>query len=733
MKKDIEIKQHDITDCGAACLASVAAYYGLHMSIAKIRQLASTDRKGTNGLGVLEAAEKMGLKAKAVKSIKPDGSINLEPLYKIPKPAIAHVIVKNRLAHYVVIYKVEKSHVTIMDPATGRMEKRSLAEFAKEWTGYLILMMPDDGFKPGTQKVSISRRFLFLLKPHKKMIIQSIFGAVIYTIFGLATSIYLQKIIDYVIPEGNNNLLNLLSVVMIVVLFISLFINFMKTIFMLRTGLQIDARLILGYYKHLLRLPQCFFDNMRSGEVISRINDAVKIRSFINETLVSLMVNFFTVIFAFGLMFTYYWKLALVMLLIIPLYLLIFMLYNRVNRRVQRKLMEDAAELQAQLVESINTAGTIKRFGLEEYADTKTELRFISYIRTAYRSSINSLWAGSSSEMVSRLFTIILLWTGTYFVFQNSITPGELLSFYALTGYFMSPINTLVNVNRTFQDAKIAADRLFEIMDIEQEDHTKAYSISLSKEQCGNIKFSNVSFRYGTRADVFKNFNVSFEHGKISAIVGESGSGKTTLAALLHNLYPIQEGNITIGGINIKHINAIDLRKIICVIPQKIDLFEGSVAENLTLNDYDPDWKRIIDSCKTVGILEFIEKLPNGFHTNIGENGVQLSGGQRQRLAIARALYRDSEILILDEATSALDSESEIHIKNIINQLKEQGKTILLIAHRLGTVMNADKIFVLQEGAIMEEGTHNELLAINEHYARFWKSQTQMNWINEDI
>lgn len=191
MKKGIEIKQHDITDCGAVCLASIAAYYGLHMSIAKIRQLASTDCKGTNGLGVLKAAEKMGLEAKAVKSLKPNGTINLDPLYKIPKPAIAHVIVKKKLTHYVVIYKVDKSHITVMDPAIGRMEKRPLAEFAEEWTGYLILMMPDDGFKAGTQKVSISRRFVFLLKPHKEMIIQAIFGAVVYTILGLASSIYL--------------------------------------------------------------------------------------------------------------------------------------------------------------------------------------------------------------------------------------------------------------------------------------------------------------------------------------------------------------------------------------------------------------------------------------------------------------------------------------------------------------------------------------------------------------
>ena len=728
MKKGVEIKQHDITDCGAACLASIAAFYGLQMPIAKIRQLASTDRKGTNGLGMIKAAESIGFSIQAAKAPKtPDGRVVIDPLYKIPKPAILHVILENGLSHYVVIYGISKSHVKIMDPGIGRLENMKLSDFAKIWTGYLFLLVPDNGFKKGSQKISITRRFLFLLKPYKKMIVQAIFGAVVYTVLGLTTSIYLQKIIDHVIPNGNMNLLNLLSVVMIAILFLSLFVNFVKSVFMVKTGMQIDARLILGYYKHLLRLPQTFFDNMRSGEVISRINDAVKIRLFINETLVSLLVNIFTVVFAFAMMFTYYWKLATIILLIIPIYFLIYMLYNRVNRVVQRKIMENAAELQAQLVESINTAGTIKRFGMEEYADMKTENRFITFLRTSYRSYINSLWASSGSEMTSKIFTIILLWSGTYFVLHNSITPGELLSFYALIGYFVTPISSLVNVNKVFQDAKIAADRLFEIMDMDQEEEAEGPGLTLTKEQCGDIKFTDVSFSYGTRVDVFKNLNILFEQGKISAIVGESGSGKTTLAALLQNLYPLNEGNITIGNLNIKHIRNEDLRELVCVIPQKIDLFEGSVAENIILDDYDPDWTRIVEICKEVGILDFIEKLPNGFNTNIGENGVQLSGGQRQRIAIVRALYRNPEILILDEATSALDSESERNIKHIVNKLREQGKTVLLIAHRLGTVMNADMIYVLKEGELIEQGKHNELIDMNGYYAQFWKSQTDVN------
>ena len=722
MNKGVKIKQHDITDCGAACLASISAFYGLQLPISKIRQMASTDRKGTNVLGLIEAARKLGFDVKAVKSKLPDGKNNIEPLSKIPTPAIAHVIKRGKLLHYEVIYGVRKDRIRIMDPGSGELEWVPMDTFNDEWTGILVLLMPKDDFEKGDKKVSMLKRFSFLLRPHRKAVIESVFGAVIYTLLGLATSIYVGKIVDYVIPDGNGNLLNLLSVLMLVILVLSLFIDGVKSIYMLKTGIKIDTRLILGYYKHLLRLPQSFFDTMRSGEIISRVNDAVKIRSFINETLVSLMVNIFTVIFAFALMFTYYWKLAVIMLIIIPLYAILYYLYNRVNRVILRKGMEQAAELNAQLVESINTAGTVKRFGLEEYEDIKTENRFVTYIRTTYKSSVTALWANLSSGGISRLFTIILLWAGTYFVLDNVITSGELMSFYSLISYFVGPIASLIGVNKVYQDAKIAASRLFEIMDLDVEEVDG--KIRFEKEQVGDIVFEHVDFRYGTRTEVFKDFSVTFKKGQVSAIVGESGSGKTTLAALMQNLYELQNGHIRIGGVDVRHIDNGDLRSLVCVVPQRIDLFEGTILENITLDDFDPDNVRVLELCREVGLLEFIEGLPMGFNTNIGENGVQLSGGQRQRLAIIRALYRNPEILVLDEATSSLDSESEKSIKHIISKLRDAGRTVILIAHRLGSVMHADEIFVLKDGVLIEQGTHSELIDDNGIYAKFWKAQT---------
>ncbi len=316
--------------------------------------------------------------------------------------------------------------------------------------------------------------------------IQALIGALLYTILGLSTSIYIQKLIDFVLVEGNLRLLNLLSIVMILILIFQLIIGSYKTIFGLQTGQMIDARLILGYYKHLLQLPQRFFDTMRVGEIISRVNDAVKIRDFINSVALGIIVNTLIVVFSLIVMFLYYWKLALLILIIIPIYLILYWISNRVNKKWQRKLMEESAELETQLVESLNAAGTIKRFGLEAFANEKTETRFFRLLNSIYKSSIYSLYIGTSSEFFTRLFTIGLLWAGSYFVINRELSPGELLSFYALIGYFTGPASALIGANRQIQDALIAADRLFEIIDLETES-TSETSIHLSPEQTGDI------------------------------------------------------------------------------------------------------------------------------------------------------------------------------------------------------------------------------------------------------
>lgn len=711
----IRIKQHDIKDCGAACLASIGNYYKVNLPISKIRQYANTDKRGTNVLGIIEAAEKMGFTAKGVKG-------GFDALPQIPLPAIAHVVVKEQLHHYVVIYKVTKSTIVVMDPGEGKIISHSYDAFQKLWTGVLILFAKADHFKEFSDKKSNIGRFWELVQPHKTVITQALFGAVVFTVLGLSMSIYVQKITDYVIVEGNRNLLNLLSVAMVLIVLLQVFIGASKSIMVMKTGQLIDAKLILGYYKHLLQLPQRFFDTMQIGEITSRISDAVKIRAFINEVAIDLIVNVFILIFSFALMFTFYWKLALIMLLIIPFYSIIYWLMNKFNKKVERKIMEDAATLETQLVESVSHIRTIKEFGVEEFTNTKTESKFIKLLFTGFKSGLNSVFAGTSTQMLASIFTIVLLWVGSGYVINGAITPGELFSFYALIGYFTSPVASLIAMNKTIQNAMIAADRLFEIMDLERE--ATQNKIDLNPELIGDIAFENITFRYGSRVEVFKNLSLTIYKNQTTAIVGESGSGKTTLIALLQNLYPIKEGKIYIGNYEINQIHYATLRRYIGVIPQNVSLFSGNIIENIALGEVFPNMRQIVDLSKQLGITQFVEKLPNGFETEIGENGAMLSGGQKQRIAIARALYKNPEILLMDEATSALDTNSEKIVKQVIDQFKASGKTVIVIAHRLSTIASADRILVMENGQIVEDGSHQQLLNNKGKYYELWKKQS---------
>lgn len=715
----IRIKQHDITDCGAACIASVCAFYGLKFPLAQIRQYAYTDNKGTNILGIVDAFNKLGFDAKGVRA-------EFDSLQIVPKPAIAHVIVKEILQHFVVVYKVGRSTLEYMDPSDGKMHKVSHEDFKKMWTGVLVLVEPKKTFVAMDKTTGNVKRFWQLFCPHRSALVQSLFGAIIVSVLGLSTSIYVGKITDYVLVDGNVNLLNLLSILMIAILLLKVFIGLTKNIMMMKTGQCIDVALILGYYKHLLTLPQQFFDTMRVGEIVSRIGDAVKIRNFVNNVVVELTVNVMILLFTVVLMLIYSWKLTLILLVAIPIYGILFFAFNRLNRKYQRKIMERSADLQAQLVESLDSIGTIKRFGIEDFTNVKTGNRFIAMLRSIFAAAKGGLYVSGGIQIVEQSMVIAILWIGSSQVIDQNITPGTLMMFYSLVGYVTTPISSLISSNSTIQEALIASDRLFQIMDLEQEE-TNNDKITLSTDMIGDICFDNVTFRYGSRKFVFDNFNLTIQKGRTTAIVGESGSGKTTLISLLQNIYPIQRGKIKIGDYDIGRITNKSLREKVSVVPQQLELFAGTVIENIALGVTNPDMQRVVEVIKKLGLENFIDDLPQGLDTRIGEHGTSLSGGERQRLAIARAVYRNPEIILFDEATSSLDTLAEKDVKQVIKQLASEGKTIVIIAHRLSTVHDADTIVTLSHGKIVEMGTHVELLAKGGVYSRLWNEQTGCN------
>lgn len=709
-----KVKQQDISDCAAACLCSIASHYKLHLPITKIRQIIGTDKNGTNLLGLVEGAQKIGFDAKGVKA-------SLDSLSKIPIPAIAHINLENNLQHFVVIYKASKKKLRIMDPGSGDIFNIPMSRFSQQWTGVLVLLLPSNSFSPGNKKTAVHLRIWQLLKPHVPTLIQAFIGALFYTLLGFSTSIYIQKITDDVIENENYNLLNTMSVIMVIILIVQILLTVFKDLFLIRTGQEIDARLILGYFKHLLKLPQKFFDTMRVGEIISRINDAVKIRVFISSTCLTLMVNFMIVFFSFMLMFTFYWKLGLLMITVIPLYALVFVVTNRLNKKTERNMMEAAADVESQLVSSLNTIATIKQFNLEQPIHTKTEVKFIRLLKEGYRSSLNHLFSQYSTQAITSLFTILLLWIGSYYVIAKKLTPGELLSFFAILGYFTGPVSGLISSNKLIQNALIASDRLFEILDLEvapEKDDYRTIDTEIS-----SIKFENVVFRYDRKRDVLSNLNLTFKNGEITAIVGASGSGKSTVIKIIQGLYTLNSGQILLNDISMNYYSPADLKMRISVVPQKVELFEGTILHNISIGSSNTCVKSVIKVCKSLNLLPFIEQLPHGLNSVLDENASLLSGGQRQLIAIARALYVNPDVLILDEATSALDSHAEHALQLTLKELIRQGKIVILISHRLMNLSKVDRIIVLEKGILAEQGSHSELLAKKGVYRSLWERQ----------
>lgn len=693
MRRDrkIKIRQRDQTDCGPACLASVMSFYGLRIPVARIRQEAGTDQKGTSMWGLIKVLDHFNFESKGLRG-------SMEHLSQLPLPFIAHIEQHDGMQHYVCVYKVNAKGLRVMDPAEGRICRWDHDKFERGWSGAVIVLVRGITPKEIEQDSIESRKLIRLLQPLWKPLFQALLAALFYTILGLSTSLYIGKLTDFVFVTHNTGLLNLMSSAMILIVLAMIYLLIVKNIITLKTGQVIDNQLIASYYRHIFRLPQQFFDSMKTGEILSRINDAVKIRGFINDAVIGILVNIMIVIFSFITMFFLNWRLAVVMIGIIPLYLLIYLFYNRRNRTIERRVMEQAASFESQLVESLQVSEYIKQFNLKNRMQQKAEEKLNKLLDTLFRSGLNSIAVSGSTELINRIFTIALLWIGSYFVIRQDITPGKLISFYALLGYFTGPVASLIGANKTYQNALIAADRLFEIFQLKPEQPQG--KPSFPKSDFGDIVFHNVSFSYGTRGEIFTDLNLTIEAGKVTVIKGSSGSGKSTVASLIQQLYPVNKGSITINGYDSRHFSVESIRAMMGVVPQQIRFLTGSLLENLAPGIRNPDVKRILDLLKSVGLMPLVESLPMGLETGLSENGANLSGGERQRLAIVRALYVKPALLIMDEATSSLDPDSSCHVNRLFLELKEKSQTMLLITHKEQNRELTDQILVLENGIL---------------------------------
>lgn len=714
-KHYICIKQHDITDCAAACLATISRHYGLKTTISRIREIAGTDKQGTNAYGVIKAAEKLGFTAKGVKG-------NMESFFsEFPLPAIAHLIVDGTLLHYVVVHRIEKSEIVIADPAKG-IVRYTPEEFFKMWTGVLILMVPAAQFEKGNETKGIFARFLGLLKPQKKLLINIFFSSLIYTILGILGSFYFKFLMDDIIPYNLKTTLLVVSIGIVILNVFKVILNAFRSQLLLYLSQKLDISLILGYYRHVLELPMNFFGTRKVGEIISRFMDASKVRDAISGATLSIMIDTLMAVAGGIILYMQNGRLFAITFLIVLLYAAIVFSFNKSIRNINRQQMENNAQLTSYMVESLNGIETVKTFNAEYKVSTETEKKFVKLLRSVFKGGWISNLQSSLTGFIGSVGGIAILWAGAYTVIMGQMSIGQLLTFNALLAYFLDPVKNLINLQPMMQTAIVASDRLGEILDLEIEKSDNEDKKLSPASLKGKIELKNIDFRYGTRPLILKNISMTINPGEKIALVGESGSGKTTLVKLLMSLYAYEKGDITINGYNLKDINIEKLRDRIAYISQDIFLFSGTIRDNLSLGAESSDLEEIIHFSRMAKAHDFINDIPLRYNTMLEENGANLSGGQKQRLAITRALLKKPDILIMDEATSNLDSITEKAIEKTINEATK-GITAIIIAHRLSTIMRCDRIYVMDKGEFVESGSHGELMSKKGVYYTLWKEQ----------
>ena len=717
LKKYNCVKQHDIKDCGCACLSTIAKQYGLKVPISKIREVAGTDMQGTSAYGVIKAAEAIGFTAKGVKASKPEDIFG-----EFPKPAIAHVIIDGKLLHYVVIHKVTEKEILIADPAKG-IVKYTPEEFFKIWTGILILMVPAATFEKGDETKGLFQRFWGLIKVQRNLLINIFVASILITILGIIGSFYFKFLIDDILPNNLSKSLMTISIAMIVLATFKIITEFFRTLLLMHMSQNIDIPLLLGYYNHVIDLPMNFFGTRKVGEIISRFNDAGKIRDAIGSATLTVMIDVVMAIVGGIILYMQSSKMFFMCFVPLVLYLILVVIFKKPLEDVNRDMMEDNSKLTSYLVESIEGIETVKAFNGERTVNLETEKKFIHYIKSVFKYGYVNNMQSSLKGAVKGIFGIGILWIGAYLALKGEITIGTLISFNALLAYFIEPIERMINLQPELQSAMVAADRLGEILDLEKEKTENEDKKINPATLLGDINLKNVDFRYGTRQLVLKDINMNIKPGEKVALVGESGSGKTTIAKLLMDFYDVEKGEVIINSYNIKDINKEVLRDKTAYISQDSFFFSGTIRENLQFVNPDVTYEDMIDACKKAQIHEYINSLPTRYETLLEEKGANLSGGQRQRLAIARALLKKPEILIMDEATSNLDTITEKAIQNTIEDCTKNVTTII-IAHRLSTIKRCDRIYVLEKGEIIEEGNHESLLKNKGYYYKLWTGQT---------
>ena len=705
-------------DATLACFQMLSKHLEMPFRKEVVRRILTDQIKRQGSISFQVCAylsELIGLKSQLVDV--PAVSIN-----RIPTPAL----IRYRDS-FAVLYAVDGKTVVLGLPSQGIINCQ-ISQLVEE------LETDDANLQPQVRVLLLSATketpkerfglswFVPYLSRYRRVLIEVFIASFFVQLAALANPLVIQLIIDKVIVQNSISTLNILGVLLLAVGVFEAVLTTLRTYLFVDTTNRIDMSLGSQIIDHLLRLPLRYFDKRPVGELSTRINELENIRQFLTGTALTVVLDaLFSVVYIVVMLF-YSWQLTLVGLGTIPLFVVVTLVAAPTVSRQLRTKAERNAETQSYLVEVMSGIQTVKAQNIELRSRFSWQKKYAKFVAAGFKTVLTSTLANSTSQFLSKLSSLLVLWVGSYLVLKGELTLGELIAFRIISSYVTTPILRLAQIWQNFQETGLSLERLSDIVDTPQEAEIDRNNIPLPAVS-GAVKYENVSFRFAASGPLqLSNVSVEFAPGKFVGIVGQSGSGKSTMMKLLLRLYDAESGRILVDGYDIAKVELYSLRRQIGVVPQDTLLFDGTVQENIALTNPDATTEEIIEAAQIAVAHEFIMTLPNGYNTRVGERGSALSGGQRQRIAIARSVLQRPKILVLDEATSALDYPTERQIcLNLARAFK--GNTVFFITHRLNTVSNADTIVVMDNSRMIEQGSHQELMAAKGHYFYLYQQQ----------
>lgn len=720
-------KQLDASDCGATCLRMIARYHGRHYSLDYLREISYLDREGVSLMGIADAAEKIGFRTLGVKA----GFSRLQT--ELPLPCIAHW----KQNHFLVVYRIAHGKVYVADPAVGK-EQLTEQEFLDGWIsdvyntepqGILLLLETSPEFFQ-QEGETVNRAGLGILKqylvPHKRLIWQLLLGLILGSAVMLVFPFLMQALVDKGVQLNDLNFVYLILAAQGMLFLSQVAVEFIRGWILLHIGTRVNINLVSDFLIKLMRLPMAFFDSKMTGDLLQRIYDNERVERFLTS---SSLVTLFSVVnlLVFGLVLLFYnaWIFAIFFIAAILYFGWVAIFMHR-RRALDYRRFEQMADNQNALIQLVNGMQEIKLHNAERQKRWSWERIQAKLFRINVEYLATDQMQRAGAAFINEGKNILISVTAATAVIHGDMSLGMMLAVQYIIGHMNAPLESLVQFILAAQEAKISLERMNEIHlkpDEEPVDHAKVTVLPAN----GDLVVENMSFRYGGPHDpwVLNNVRLTFPEGKVTAIVGSSGSGKTTLVKLLLNFYPPTEGSVRLGDINLANIDHKLWRSHCGVVMQDGFIFSDTIARNISLGEENIDRRRLLYAAKVANIQTFIESLPLGYNTRIGQDGVGLSQGQKQRILIARAVYKNPNYIFFDEATNALDAYNERVIMHNLEHVF-RNKTVIIVAHRLSTVRNADNIIVLEKGEVVEQGTHDELTYNRGAYYHLVKNQLEL-------